>query len=100
MQLPARLVSFLEELEAIRINAPELLRAVSEIRIDRRSSEGFDFTLYLIHHKIKVRLSGLNEEALRYTLLMADVMTIREPGINVIDFRGGVASYYPKGGIL
>jgi cell division protein FtsQ len=100
MSLPARLISFLEDLESIRINAPELLYAVSEIRIDRRSSEGFDFTLYLHHHRIRVRLSGLNEELLRYTLLVTDVLAVREPGIDVIDFRGGVASYYPKGGIL
>jgi cell division protein FtsQ len=100
MLLPARLISFLGDLESIRINAPELLYAVSEIRIDRRSSAGFDFTLYLHHHKIKVRLSGLNEDLLRYTLLVTDVLAVREPGIDEIDFRGGVASYYPKGGIL
>jgi cell division protein FtsQ len=100
MSLPARLITFLEDLESIRINAPELLYAVSEIRIDRRSSEGFDLTLYLHHHKIKVRLSGLNEDLLRYSLLVTDVLAVREPGIDVIDFRGGVASYYPKGGIL
>jgi cell division protein FtsQ len=100
MRLPARLLSFLEDLESIRNNAPELLTAVSEIRVDRRSSEGFDFTLYLFHHNIRVRLSGLNEEILRYTLLMADVLAAREPGIDMIDFRGGMASYYPKGGPL
>ncbi|MDR0313290.1 MAG: FtsQ-type POTRA domain-containing protein [Treponema sp.] len=100
MSLPARLISFLEDLEAIRNNAPELLHVISEIRIDRRSSEGFDLTLYLHHNKIKVRLSGLNEELLRYTLLVTDVLAAREPGIDLIDFRGGVASYYPKGGIL
>jgi cell division protein FtsQ len=100
MRLPARLLSFLEDLESIRNRAPELLHAVSEIRVDRRSSEGFDYTLYLFHHNIRVRLSGLNEEILRYTLLMADVLAVREPGIAMIDFRGGMASYYPKGGPL
>ena len=100
MYLPARFYSLLENLESIRMSAPELLSAVSEIRIDRRSSEGFDLTLFLIHQKIKIRLSGLNEDLLRYSLLVADVLALRQPEIDMIDFRGAVASYYPKGGYL
>ena len=100
MCLPARFFPFLEELDSIRINAPELLSAVSEIHIDRKSTDGFDITLFLLHYKIKVRLSGLNEELLRYSLLVADVLSVREPEIEMIDFRGAVASYYPKGGYL
>jgi len=100
MRLPARFFPLLEELDSIRINAPELLSAVSEIHIDRKSSEGLDLTLFLLHHKIKVRLSSLNEELLRYSLLVADVLAVREPEIDLIDFRGAIASYYPKGGYL
>jgi cell division protein FtsQ len=100
MRLPARFFSFLEDLESIRTNAPELLSSVSEIRLDRNSTDGLDLTLYLVQPKIKVRLSGLNEELLRYTLLVADVMAAREPGIDMIDFRAGMASYFPKGGPL
>ena len=98
MRLPARIFPLLENLDLIRINAPELLSAVSEIRIDRTSSEGYELTLFLIHHKIRVLLSGINEEILRYTLLMADVLSEREPEISLIDFRGAIASYYPQGG--
>ena len=99
MKLPARLLPFLDNLDTVRLNAPELLTAVSEIRIDRRSSEGYDFTLFLSHHKTQVRLSGFNEDILRYSLLVADVLAVREPGINIIDFRGGMASYF-QGGYL
>jgi cell division protein FtsQ len=100
MRLPARFFSFFEDLELIRLNAPELLSAVSEIRLDRNSTDGLDLTLYLLHTKTRVRLPGLNEELLRYTLLVADVLAAREPGIGMIDFRAGMASYYPKGGPL
>jgi len=100
MRLPARYLPLLEELDKIRTNAPELLSVVSEIHIDNKTSEGLDLTLYLLQYKIKVRLSDLNEELLRYSLLVADVLTAREPDIDMIDFRGAVASYYPKGGYL
>ena len=96
MSLPARIFPLLENLDIIRTNAPELLAAVSEIRIDRTSSDGIELTLFLIHHNIKVLLSGLNEDVLRYTLLMADVLSERDPDIALIDFRGAVASYYPR----
>ena len=100
MRLPARFFSFLEDLESIRMNAPELLSAVSEIRLIRNSTEGLEIVLYLQHKKTKVHLPGLNEEILRYTLLVADVLTDREPGIDMIDFRATIASYFPKGGSL
>ena len=96
MSLPARIFPLLENLDAIRMNAPELLSAVSEIRIDRTSSDGIELTLFLIHHRIRVLLTGLNEDILRYTLLMADVLSERDPHIALIDFRGAVASYYPR----
>jgi cell division protein FtsQ len=100
MRLPARFCSFLEDLESLRVRAPELLSSVSEIRLERNSTEGINLVLYLQHQKIKVRVSGLNEELLRYTLLIADILKAREPEIDVIDFRSGMASYFPKGGSL
>ena len=96
MSMPARIFPLLESLDIIRINSPELLSAVSEIRIDRTTSDGIELTLFLIHHRIKVLLTGINEDILRYTLLMADVLSERDPDIALIDFRGAVASYYPQ----
>lgn len=96
MRLPARFISFLEDLDAIRLNAPELLSAVSEIKINRQSPEGLDMILYPLHSKIRIRLSGINEDILRYALLVVDVLADREGGIDIIDFRSGMASYYQK----
>jgi cell division protein FtsQ len=95
-RLPAALTSFLSDLETVRLNAPELLSAISEIQLVRKSFEGFDFVLYPIHKKIRVRLSALNEDLIRYTLLMVDVLSTEEPGIDTIDFRSGLASYTLK----
>jgi cell division protein FtsQ len=93
MRLPVMFNSFLASLEEIELSAPELLAAVSEIRINRKSFDGFDLILYPVHNRISVRLSELNEELLRYTLLMVDALAAADSGIATIDFRSGIASY-------
>jgi len=95
MMLPAMFVPLFQELEKIGLSSPELFQAVSEIRINRKSSDSFDLMLYPAHKKIKVRLSELNEDLLRYTLLMVDVLASKENGIDSLDFRSGIASYKP-----
>jgi cell division protein FtsQ len=96
MRLPAVFISVFKELEKIEIRAPELLAAVSELQINRKPFEGFDLVLYPMHKKVKVRLSELNEDFLRYTLLMVDVLAAKEPEIDSLDFRAGIVSYIPK----
>ena len=96
MRLPGVVIPFLQELEKIEFSSPELLSAVSELRIDRKPYDGFNLILYPAHRKIKVRLSELNEDLLRYALLMVDVLSSREDEIEILDFRSGIASYIPK----
>jgi len=96
MKLPLMFASLFGELEKIEMSAPELLSAVSELKINPKSYNSFDLVLYPASKKIKVRLSELNEDLLRYTLLMVDVLASREPGIDSLDFRSGIASYIPK----
>jgi cell division protein FtsQ len=97
MRLPALLNPLLSDLEKIGNTAPELLQAISEIRIDRRSFDGFDLVLFPVHRKIRVRLSQeLNVDMLRYALLMVDALHARDPGVPEIDFRAGMASYTVK----
>jgi cell division protein FtsQ len=93
MRLPAAFSSFFSELDTLSIRAPELLNAVSEIRINRKSPDGFDLIVYPVHRQISVRLSELNEDLLRYTLLLVDVLASRENGVRSIDFRSGMVSY-------
>ena len=96
MKLPPVFIPFFKELEKIKMTSPELLSAISEIKISRKPFDGFDLVLYPVHKRIKVRLSELNEDLLRYTLLMIDVLASREEGIDTLDFRSGIASYIPK----
>jgi len=96
MKLPALFVPFLKDLEKISLSSPLLLSTVSEFRISRKAFDGFDLVVYPAHKKIKVLLSELNEDMLRYALLMVDVLSVRGGGIDTLDFRSGIASYIPK----
>ena len=92
-RLPVMFSPFFRQLERIGTIAPELLAAVSEIRINIKPFDGFDLILYPVHSRVRVRINELNEDTLRYTLLMVDVLASREPGIESIDFRSSIASY-------
>jgi len=98
MRLPGTFIPFLKELEKIELSSPELLQAVSEFRIYRKLFDGFDLILYPAHKQIKVRLSEINEDTLRYALLMVDVLSSDPVSnkIDTLDFRSGIASYIPK----
>jgi cell division protein FtsQ len=97
MRVPALFHSFLEDLEKIENSAPELLGALSEIRILRKSFDGFELMLYPVNSRIRVRLGPeINEDLLRYTLLVVDVLNARNPEAGTVDFRAGMASYTIK----
>ncbi|MDR2258053.1 MAG: FtsQ-type POTRA domain-containing protein [Treponema sp.] len=97
MRLPAALTPLLAELEKIKAAAPELLGAVSEIRINRKPFDGFDLILYPLHNPVKVRLEHtINEDTLRYVMLLLDVFESEDAMPEEIDFRSGVASYTVK----
>jgi len=96
MRLPALFVPLFNELEKIAASAPELLEAVSELRINPKPFDAYDITLYLVHRKIKIHLLGLNEESLRYALLTADVLASKDDAGDTLDLRSPIASYIPK----
>ncbi|MDR1444762.1 MAG: FtsQ-type POTRA domain-containing protein [Treponema sp.] len=84
-------------LDRIRYADSELLGAISEIKINKKPFDGFDLILYPVHSPIRVRLEPvLNEETLRYVMLMIDVLSSKNQEIDEIDFRTGTASYKLK----
>jgi cell division protein FtsQ len=81
-------------LDRIRYADSRLLEVVSEIEVNRKPFDGFDVILYPVHSPIRVRLEpDLNEETLRYVMLMLDVFASKNSGIEEIDFRTETASY-------
>ena len=97
MRLPAALIPLLEDFSRIHDQSPELLSALSEIRINRKTYDDYDLVLYPVHSSIRIRLeSSLTEDALRYVLLMLNVLESRSPKPQEIDFRSGMGSYKIK----
>jgi cell division protein FtsQ len=96
-KLSAMFGPFFASLQSIGDSAPELLGAISEIRINRKTFDGFDLVLYPVHTPVRIRLeSDLNEETLRYVMLMIDVFASKNSDIEEIDFRAETASYKIK----
>jgi cell division protein FtsQ len=97
MKLPRIYSSLFLNLETLARDAPELLATISEIRINQKNYDGYDLILYPVHRGVRVRVGqDINEETLRYMLLMLDVLSEKSPGIEEIDFRTGTASYTIK----
>jgi cell division protein FtsQ len=97
MKLPRVYGRVFKQLEQITAESPELLLAVSEIRIDRKNYGGFDLTIFPAHIPVKVRMGPeLKAETLKYMLLMLDVLSVRAEEIEEVDFRTGTASYTVK----
>jgi len=94
-KIPAMYIPLLEDIERLKVSKPNLLRMISEIKINQNSFDNYDLTLYPIHRQIKVRLSELNEDRLEYNLLFIDLLS-DESGIDSFDSRSGIASYIPK----
>jgi cell division protein FtsQ len=97
-RLPGMFESFLASLARINAAAPELLTAISEIRINRKTFDGFDLILYPVHSSIRFRVdANLDEDTLRHMILMIDVLGAAG-GVSVddIDLRTGTGSYRDK----
>jgi len=97
MKLPRIYNALFLRLETLAQNAPELLAAISEIRINHKNYDGYDLTLYPAHRGVRVRVSeDITEETIRYMFLMLDVLSAKSASIEEIDFRTGTASYKLK----
>ncbi|MDR1446462.1 MAG: FtsQ-type POTRA domain-containing protein [Treponema sp.] len=97
--VPARYQSVLGDVYRIGEQEPALMSAVSEIGIRKKNFDGFDLVLYPVHNPIRVLMDKeLNENSLRYLLLVLDVLKEQGSAPEELDFRSGsIASYIPKG---
>ena len=94
MRLPSGLVSLVESIYVISASSPELLSAISEIRVEQKAWDGFDLVLFPVHSSIRVRLeNNLTEDVLKFMFLMLNVFESSSPVPEEIDFRSGMGSY-------
>ena len=96
-RLPVALVPLAENLYQMASDSPEILSAISEIRIENKAWEGFDLVLFPVHSSIRVRVEkNFSQEVLRYMLLMLNVFEGETNKPREIDFRSGIGSYNVK----
>jgi cell division protein FtsQ len=96
-KLPVELENLFFRLDSVNKNAPELLTFISEIRVNKKAYNGFDLVLYPVNSAVKFRMEAdLNEDALRYMILMMDVFDSAGVRVDEVDLRNGTASYVVK----
>jgi cell division protein FtsQ len=97
MRLPEGLIQLVESLHELSLSSPELLSAISEIRIEQKTWDGFDLVLYPVHSPIRIRMeNSLTEDGLRYMILMLDVFKDSYEKPAEVDLRSGMGSYRVK----
>jgi cell division protein FtsQ len=97
MRLPEALTGLLENVSRIAEESPELLAAISEIRVEQRAWEVLELILYPVHSSVSVRVdNNLTGDVIRYMILMLDIFESHSPKPKEIDFRLGMGSYSIK----
>lgn len=100
-RLPASLVPALGALGDLRVKAPALLGAFSEIKFVKPAHGEAELLLYSLHYRVPVRTGAvLNEATLRSIILVLDVLASQglTDKVEEIDFRTGTVVYRVKGG--
>jgi len=99
LKVPAEIVPFLQQLFVISERAPVLLEAISEIKINLnpKAFNGFDLVLYPRHNHARILLgSAINEELLRYMLVVLDAFKSQSAQPVEIDIRSIMSPYSVK----
>lgn len=98
-RLPELLQPLFTELAVVKQTSPELLKAFSEIRIERISGNSIELLLYPVHMKTAVRLPlNFDADSLRDALVVLDILRSRGLGDqpSEIDFHSGTVVYQSK----
>ncbi|MEN6499717.1 MAG: FtsQ-type POTRA domain-containing protein [Rectinema sp.] len=99
LRMPDLILPLFAELAVIKQESPELLRAFSEMRVERISGSSIELLLYPVHMKTAVRLPlKFDADTLRNALVVLDILRSRglgdQPG--EIDFHADTVVYQAK----
>jgi len=99
VRLPSFLHSLPNDLAVLRASNPALLDTISEIRVVKKAYDAYELVLYPTYLPVRVRIgSQLNEDVLRYMMLLLDVLASKGIETDELDFRTGTAAYRMKEG--
>jgi len=94
MRLSANYRNLMEQISVLSELPQKYFAAVSEIQVVTKEYGNYELILYPIHTKVKVLTDRtLDEDALKYMMVVLDVVNSIEPDVSVIDLRYGSVSY-------
>ncbi|MCR5764179.1 MAG: FtsQ-type POTRA domain-containing protein [Treponema sp.] len=94
MRFPAKYKPLMAQIAEIQKLPQKYFVAISEIQVVPKEYGNYELVLYPIHTHVRVLTDrSLNEEALKYMMVVLDVVNSLEPGVREIDLRYGSVSY-------
>lgn len=94
MRIPLKYRSLIEQIAEIRSLPQNYFAAISEICVVPKESGNFELVLIPVSSRIRVLTDRtLNEDSLKYMMVVLDVVNSIEPDVSEIDLRYGSVSY-------
>ena len=94
MRIPEKYRALMEQIAAIRSLPQKYFAAISEIQVVPKEYGNYELVLYPINSRVKVLTDrSLNEDALKYMMVVLDVVNSIEPDVSEVDLRYGSVSY-------
>lgn len=100
MSIPANYRVLLDQIETVRSRSQKYFAAISEIQVVQKEYGNYELVLYPVHKHVRVLTDrSLNEEALKYMMVVLDVVDSIEPDVSEIDLRYGSVSYRTRSSV-
>lgn len=94
MRFPAKYRPLMSQIAELQKLPQKYFIAISEIQVVPKEYGNYELVLYPIHTHVRVLTDrSLNEDALKYMMVVLDVVNSLEPGVHEIDLRYGSVSY-------
>lgn len=94
MRIPEKYRSLMEQISDIKRLSQNYFAAISEIQVVPKEYGNYELVLYPVNSRIKVLTDRtLNEDALKYMMVVLDVVNSIEPDVSEVDLRYGSVSY-------
>ena len=94
MRIPEKYRSLMEQISDIQSLSQNYFAAISEIQVVPKEYGNYELVLYPVNSRIKVLTDRtLNEDALKYMMVVLDVVNSIEPDVSEVDLRYGSVSY-------
>ncbi len=97
MRLPSKYRALMEEISDIKSLPQKYFAALSEIQVVSKEYGNYELVLYPVKTHVKVLTDrSLTEDALKYMMVVLDVVNSIEPNVAEVDLRYGSVSYVTR----